>query len=178
MRYVELLLLLLVGLAIIGCTPSQGPSHTSDSERRIEMAAPNNQGIIPPERYADEARAFSDGFAIDLLAGRRTEAWAKMLATYREQFNQQQFEVVLDQMYQEPGMPLKADFKTQMAGTKDLGSAGGIKPMQKIWYAVQTTKHAKGTHFLFVEVVPDGTAMGVVTFAIVTFPAGPPPNLK
>jgi hypothetical protein len=50
--------------------------------------------------------------------------------------------------------------------------------MRKFWYAAKTTKYEKGSHFLIVEVVPDGGELAVSSFAIVNFPLGIPETLK
>ena len=83
----------------------------------------------------------------------------------------------MDNLYQTYGKPLCADYKKNMVGQKP-GITGIDRPMRKFWYAAETTRYAKGTHFIFVEVVENNNQLSCSGFAIVNFPLGVPSDMK
>jgi hypothetical protein len=123
-----------------------------------------------------EARVFSDGLVALIVADKPADIWQKMEARLRRELPDTR--ATLDQVYaQYGGKPAEAEFKSEASGQK-VYLDGTTKPMRKFWYAVRTETHAKGKYFLFVEVVPDEGRLGCTGFSIVTFPGGPPPELR
>jgi len=83
----------------------------------------------------------------------------------------------LEQMMQVYGKPIDFELKQEESGSK-VYADGTTKAMRKLWYAAKTTKYEKGSHFLIVEIVPDGDKLAVSSFAIVNFPVGIRDTLK
>jgi hypothetical protein len=113
----------------------------------------------------------------DLTSARKGDIRSKLENTFQATIDERQFDSMLDQMIRENGKLLEVEFKQDELGTKTYPE-GHTKPMLKFWYAVRTTRYEKGSHFLIVEVVPDGSSLAISSFAIVTFPSGIPSALK
>jgi hypothetical protein len=127
---------------------------------------------------ATKARAFSDDLVALIVADKPGEVWQKMEVRLRRELPEARMRSTLDQVYaQYGGRPVEAEFKSASSGQKAYLD-GAIRPMRKFWYAVRTETHAKGKYFLFVDVVPDEGHLGCTGFSIVTFPGGPPPELR
>ena len=132
------------------------------------------------ERFPIEsttARNLSDRVASDLIHDRRSILRDTMENAFRETVEANDFDSIIDQMLQVYGRPIEFEFKQEELGSK-LYADGTTKAMRKFWYAAETTKYEKGSHFLIVEVVPDGGELAVSSFAIVNFPLGIPETLK
>jgi hypothetical protein len=100
-----------------------------------------------------------------------------MEQAFRNAVSEKDMKPMLEKIYSAYGKPLEVEYKKDDAGYR-IYDTGERKPMRKFWYAVRTTKHEKGTHFLFTEIVPDGDSLACVTFSIVTFTHGIPPDLR
>ena len=126
----------------------------------------------------DEARRFSNDFVGLIVADKPADIWQKMEARLRRDLAETQMRATLDRVYaQYGGKPLEAEYKSESSGEK-VYLDGTTKPMRKFWYAVRTETHAKGKYYLFVEVVPDAGRLACTGFSIVSFPGGPPPELR
>lgn len=135
--------------------------------------APDNVGLEDRET----ARQLSDSIVNDLLNNRRAALLAKMEKEIQDAPEAEAFNLDIDRMFTAYGKPVEAEYKMYEIGVKPYQS-GRSKPMRKFWYAIKTTSHEKGSHFLFVEVVTDEHGPAGSTLAIVTFPAGTPPTLQ
>jgi hypothetical protein len=124
----------------------------------------------------EDARKLSDLLTTDLIHDRRSEIRATTEKAFRDVVDENQLGSMLDQMNESYGKPLEFKFKQAELGARAYD--WGTKPMRKFWYAAKTTRYEQGSHFLVVEVVPDGDRLAVSSFAIVSFPLGVPPNLK
>ena len=125
----------------------------------------------------NKARLFSDATAADLKADRRRDLYKNLEKSFRQAFTVDDVDAMVEQMVQVYGKPIEFEFKQEELGQKSYPE-GSTKPMGKFWYAATTTKFQKGSHFLVVEVVPDGDTLAVSSFAIVNFPLGIPENLR
>lgn len=123
------------------------------------------------------ARNLSDRVADDLIHDRRNILRERMEKAFRDTVAANDFDSTIDQMLQVYGQPIELEFKQEELGSK-LHSDGTTKAMRKFWYAAKTTKYDEGSHFLVVEVVPDGRELAVSSFAVVNFPLGIPETLK
>lgn len=132
---------------------------------------------VPPDNAIDpdKAREIADSLANILIKERVNSD--KLEKAFRESLSERDLDLVVEQMVQAYGRPMEFQFKHEDFGSK-VYDDGTQKPMRKFWYAAKTTKHEKGTHFLIVEVVPDGDQLAVSSFAIVNFPLGIPEALK
>lgn len=123
------------------------------------------------------ARELADSTANDLLKDRLESLHPKLEKNFRNSVNNEALNSIVGQMIEAYGTPMEFEFKLDEPGSKDYAD-GTTKPMRKVWYAAKTTKFDKGSHFLIVEVVPDGDGLAVSSFAIVNFPIGIPENLR
>jgi hypothetical protein len=101
----------------------------------------------------------------------------KLEKTFQNGVNSEALNSIVQQMIEVYGKPMEFEFKQDESGSKDYAD-GSTRPLRKFWYAAKTTKFEKGSHFLIVEVVPDGDRLAVTSFAIVNFPVGIPETLK
>ncbi len=122
------------------------------------------------------ARNLSDRVANELIQDPRDNR-DSMESAFRDTVTANDFNSILDQMVQVYGKPIEFEFKREELGSK-VYADGTTKAMRKFWYAANTTKYEKGSHFLIVEVVPDGGNVAVSSFAIVDFPLGIPETLQ
>lgn len=143
------------------------PSLTSSSQENVDG--------LPIDRQ--DARGFSDALVEVIIADRRSDLRPKMEKAVQDAVSENETSRMLEQMYSAYGRPLEAEFKMDEAGYK-MYAHGERKPMRKFWYAVRTSRYERGSHFLFVEVVPDGNGLACAAFSIVTFPLGIPPALR
>jgi len=159
-----LCLTILLGFAC-GCVRPPGVSTSSKST--------TNESSEEREK----ARRLSDSIVDNLVRDSRTDLRAKMERGMRDYYDEKSFSSIVDQMFGMYGKPLEAEYKMDDVGSKTYPD-GQSKPMRKFWYSVRTTKHEKGSHYLFVEIVPDEGGLAGSSFAIVTFPLGAPPALR
>ncbi|MCY7377139.1 MAG: hypothetical protein LH472_14360 [Pyrinomonadaceae bacterium] len=124
-----------------------------------------------------KARQLSDKIVDDMINNRSADIWLLSEEAFRAGNSQEQINQLLERMTTTFGKPLEAEFKTDESGYEPR-TVGGRKPMRKFWYAVKTDQHEKGTHFIFVQIVPDGDRLACSAFSIVTFPKGVPELLK
>lgn len=123
------------------------------------------------------ARKLSDSLVDDLTNDRRENIRARTEKAFQDEVGERQFNLMLEQMLEANGKLLEHELKQEEVGSK-LYADSQSKPMIKFWYAVRTTRYEMGSHFLIVEVVPDGDGLAVSSFAIVTFSQEVPPALK
>ena len=145
-----------------GCVPPRIISTNSTRELSPDLEA---------------AQKLSSSLADDLINDRRSAIRASLEKRFRDAIDEEHFNAMLDQMIEVYGKPLDFELKQHELGSKEYDN-DQTKPMRKFWYAAQTTKYEKGSHFLIVEVVPDDRRLAVSSFAIVNFPIGIPPGLK
>lgn len=155
-----LCLLSLSGCALRGVFSTSRPTPANDNSAEREAA-----------------RQLSDSMADDLVNNRRAALLAKMERELRDATGAEAFNLAVDQMLAAYGSPVEAEYRMDEIGTKTYPD-GRSKPMRKFWYAVRTTAHERGSHFLFIEVTTDEQGPAGSSFAIVTFPAGVPPALQ
>lgn len=140
------------------------------------LRAPNSETErFPIDRTT--ARDLGDRVANDLIQDRRDILRDMMENAFRDTVAANNFDSIIDQMVQVYGRPIEFEFKQEELGSK-LYADGTTKVMRKFWYAAKTTRYEKGSHFLIVEVIPDGRKLAVSSFAIVNFPLGIPETLK
>ena len=133
----------------------------------------------PDESTVDKlkARQLSDKIVDDMVNGRGADIWLLSEESFRESSSEQQFNQTLSKMTAAYGKPLETEFKMDEYFYEPR-SVGGGKATRKFWYAVKTDRHEKGTHFIFVQIVPAGERLACSAFSIVTFPKGVPEQLK
>jgi hypothetical protein len=122
-----------------------------------------------------QAKQFSDEFAIDFLHKNKQKMIAKLDPSVTQNMSQSQIDSVFDTMLSMAGTPIEITYKSSEEGYKI--NVGGKKPLRKFWYAVKTTKYPKG-YYLFVEVVPNGKSLASTGFFLAKFPMGAPPELQ
>jgi hypothetical protein len=155
------LIILIIAAILIGCAKSP-----TDANKPDDAAVDKSK-----------ARQLSDKIVDDMINGRGADIWLLSEESFRTGSSEQQFNQTLTQMTATYGQPLETEFKTDEYGFEPR-TVGGRKPMRKFWYAVKTDRHEKGTHFIFVQIVPDGERLACSAFSIVTFPKGVPEQLK
>ena len=153
-----------------GCAHTRrhdNPSSASSSQESVDGSSIDRQS----------ARGFSDALVEAIVADRRSDLHLRMEKAFRDAVSENQASRMLEQLYSTYGIPLEAEFKMDEAGFR-MYANGERKPMRKFWYAIRTSRYERGSHFLFVEVVPDENGLACATFSIVTFPYGIPPSLR
>ena len=154
----------LIAVLMLGCSGplSSPPAPEKNAETTIDR---------------EEALKLSHGLVRDLIADDRAQIFQKMQSGFQEHSAQRSMDSIIDSMILMYGELLESEFKMDTVGRK-VGIGGYDKPVRKFWYAIRTTKHEKGTVYLFVEVVPDGDALAATGFSMVTFPLGTPEDMK
>lgn len=155
-------IIVLIIVAFLAANCAKTPTNQPDAAAAVDRAA---------------ARQLSDKIVDDMINNRGADIRAKSETTMRAASSDEQFIQTLARMNLTYGQPLEAEFKTEESGIEPR-EKGGAKPMRKFWYAVKTAKHAKGTHFIFVQIVPDGEQLACSAYSMVTFPKGVPPQLQ
>lgn len=153
-------------IALIGLTSCWGCSVRPTVSRELA-----------PSVEPHSARAVSDSLESALMRDARQEIRSKLEKALQKALDGGNLNDVLDQIIAEYGKPLSSDYKYAEAGIR-LYANGERKPMRRIWYALETAKFGKGSHFLVVEVVPDEESLKIASFSVVSFSAEVPPNLK
>jgi predicted small lipoprotein YifL len=162
--------LLILTFAVAGCAQAKKPS---DSPPASSNQATVDGSSIDPKK----AHEFSDGVVQAILEDRYGELRQKMEQAFRDAVSEKDMKPIVEKVYSMYGKPLEAEFKNEEIGYR-MYENGERKPLRKYWYVVRTSKHEKGTAFLFTEIVPDGESLACVQFSIVTFPLGIPPSLR
>lgn len=124
-----------------------------------------------------KARELSDQVVNDMLNGRGAAIRAKTEDAARAKSTDEQFDQALVRIGLTYGKLSLVEFKTAESGFEPR-EIGGRKPMLKFWYAAATDQHEMGTHFVFVQIVPDGARLACSAYSMVTFPNGVPKQLK
>ena len=124
----------------------------------------------------EKARDIADTMVNALIKNDRPVVFSKMEKAAREYYDQATFDDVIDKMFGRFGSPIEAKFKKAEQGRK--WGEGYDKPMLKHWYAVKTSKFDYGSHYIFVEIVPDGDGYASSGISIVNFPMGVPDDMK
>jgi hypothetical protein len=170
----------LIALAVICVCGCSKPTQMPPLEVRMPTTNnPHTVEVVKTDALVHEhARALSDCMVADLVADRREEAYSRMESDFRQINKMEQFELSMNLLFAPYGRPIDAEFKAMQAGTIANVAASATRPMLKLWYAVTTTKHKRGNHFIFVEVVSDQDRLAIRRFSIVGFPGGPPSYLK
>jgi len=164
-RFLLLILFFVVG---ISCAP---PS--SNLEQKTS-ATPT------PEAYkfdGEKARAISDSMVDALIKNDRPVLLSKMEKGARDYYDQASFNELVDTMFTTFGSPIEAKFKKAEQGRKQ-GTGGYDKPVLKHWYAVRTSKFDYGSHFIFVEIVPDDGAYASSGVSLAPPPLGVPKDMQ
>lgn len=145
----------------------------------VACAKSSNDPNKPDDSAVDKvkARQLSDKIVDDMIGGNSSDIWLLSEESFRAGSSQNQFGQLLEKMTAAYGKPLEAEFKMDEYFYEPR-AVGGRKATRKFWYAVKTDKHEKGTHFIFVQIVPDGERLACSAFSIVTFPKGVPEKLK
>ena len=133
--------------------------------------------LLPKTLDAKGAREVADQVVANVIARDTDNLFKRMEAVFQQSTKPAALRPTLEAIFAYGGRPLEAQFKAADEGSKTYLD-GTRKPMIKVWYAVSTTKNKKGTYFLFVEVVPDGTRLACTTFSIVAFTNGVPEYLR
>lgn len=89
----------------------------------------------------------------------------------REYYGLSGLNEIVEKMFEAYGKPLSATYKKDEIGRKT-GTGGYDKPMRKFWYLIETSKHPKESHFIFVEIVPDGVSIAQLRFRYRKLPDG------
>ena len=140
------------------------------------IITPSSQEEASKAINLEQARELSDSIAGNLVKDDRTYVRNAMERGFRDYYDEAAFSSFVDQLFSAYGKPLEVEYKMDELGRKT--AMGYDKPMRKFWYALETSKFARGTHFLIVEVVPDGESLAVASFSVVSFSGEVPQNLK
>ncbi len=161
MTHRQLIITFAVAVLFIGCAKS--------------LNDPNK----PNESAVDKvkARQLSDKIVGDMIGGNSSDIWLLSEEAFRTGNSQKQFGQLLEQMKDAYGQLQEAEFKTDEY-TFEPRTVGGRKPTRKFWYSAKTDRFEKGTHFIFVQIVPDADRLTCSAFSMVTFPKGVPEALK
>jgi hypothetical protein len=119
------------------------------------VSTPNGE-VIDPQK----ARAFSDGFMDDLVHDRRDALYSKMEKEFHDISSRDQFDGLMDNLYDQFGKVTKYEYVRDEVGVKFLYN-GQTKPTRKMVYEVTTSK---GIYPLGVTVVPNGSGLAVTDF--------------
>ncbi len=124
------------------------------------------------------ARTFADELVKAILAEDWQAIRSRMEPALRDAYDLAHVRGVLDRMFAAYGKPLEAEFKSDEVG-KQVYQDGTARPLRKFWYALRTSTHDKGSHFMIIAVVPgEGESLACVTFSIVSFFNGVPEHLR
>lgn len=140
------------------------------------IITPSSQEEAAKAINLEQARELSDSIAGNLVKDDRTYLRNAMERGFRDSYDDAAFSSFVDQIFSTYGKPLEVEYKMDEPGRKT--AMGYDKPLRKFWYGLRTTKFAKGSHFLIVEVVPDGESLAIASFSIVAFSGQPPAHLK
>lgn len=160
MTHRKLIIMFVAAVLFIGCAKSSDPNKPDESA--VDKA---------------KARQLSDKIVNDMIAGDGSDIWLLSEESFRTSSSQEKFNLLLDRMKLTYGKPLEAEYKMNEY-VYESRSVGGRKATRKFWYSVKTDQHEKGTHFIFVQIVPDGDRLACSAFSTVTFPKGVPDLLK
>jgi len=163
-------LIIIVFCFVIGHACASSPTNTE------QVPSPTSTPL-PYEFDRTKAKSISDSIVDELIKNERDALFSKMETEFRNYYNKDAFDGIIDKMFGMFGSPIEAEFKKAGQGRR-VGSGGYDKPMIKHWYAVRTSKHDYGSHFIFVEIVPDGDVYASSGVAIVNFPMGVPDDMK
>jgi hypothetical protein len=166
--FIKLSVLSIALLSGFGCAFPPAP---------VNNPAAVTQTTTPYVFDKDKARDIADTMVNALIKNDRTVIFSKMEKAAREYYDQATFNDVIDKMVGMFGSPIEAKFKKAAQGRR-WGEGGYDKPMLKHWYAVRTSKFDYGSHFIFVEIVPDGDGYASSGISIVNFPMGLPEDMK
>ena len=155
------LIIVLIAALFIACAKSPGDPN-KPNESAVDKA---------------KARQLSDKIVGDMIGGNSSDIWLLSEEAFRTGNSQKQFGQLLEQMKDAYGQLQEAEFKTDEY-TFEPRTVGGRKPTRKFWYNVKTDRFEKGTHFIFVQIVPDNDRLACSAFSMVTFPKGVPEALK
>ncbi len=162
--------LLVLTLSVAGCAQTKKPSGS-------QSVSPNQSAADGSSIDPRKARELSDSVVKDIIADRYDRLRQKMEQAFRDGVPEKDMKPLAEKVYSIYGKPLEAEFKNEEIGYR-IYENGERTPMRKYWYAVRTSKHDKGTAFLFTEIIPDGESLACGQFSIVSFPLGAPPSLK
>lgn len=164
----KLLTLILVGSIVAIASCSSPVAHKTPPSTQTP------QDVVVDQK---QARDLADSIVEDLLKDNRETLLSKMEVEAREYYRLSGLNEIVEKMFEAYGKPLSATYKKDEIGRKT-GTGGYDKPMRKFWYLIETSKHPKESHFIFVEIVPDGVSIASSGFAIVNFPMGVPPDMR
>lgn len=164
-----------------GCnTQSAVKSATTSSQQTPgKPAILDTAGLIEMGKQIDanRARALADQAASIIISKDQTELYVLMEKELQQGLTSEQFAKSIEVLFKAYGKPETFEFKMVEYGKKS--TYGSWKPIHKFWYAVQTEKHPKGTHFLILEIILSNNDLAVSSAQVVTFPLGKiPPSLQ
>lgn len=149
-------------------------SNGGESENHISSNRTNGNTITNQLADWGQAKDFATSFVNNILIDDRKNMWlASDEAAY---INEAQFNETLNNMFEIFGKPIDANLKKDETGTKS--NLVGTKAFRTFWFSVSTTTHKEGEVFLTVDVVISNGKMLSDKVAMVTFPTGPPEDLK
>jgi uncharacterized protein YcgL (UPF0745 family) len=112
---------------------------------------------------AQKARVFSDSLLADLVSERRDDAYQKMETEFHRAVSREQFDVVVDALYEKFGKPVNFEYLQDAEGVKYFLN-GRATTTRKVFYDVATTTTPKGKYYFAVEVVPDENRLAATSF--------------
>ncbi|MFT3882875.1 MAG: hypothetical protein QM703_24875 [Gemmatales bacterium] len=171
-----------ITLLVTGCqaritfstsTQSKVPTGNKTAEGLSQDALVELGKLIDGEK----ARTMADQVAKYLCGENQELLYEMMEKAFRDSIPNEQFSKTMQGLFSVYGKPITADYKQVEYGKKF--TSGSWKPLHTYWYAVQTSKHPKGTHFLIVQIILEEKELAVSSMQIVTFPLGKiPPMLQ
>lgn len=172
-RLMSIMVLLLLWSAA-GCQRSKVATNTSAIEEQRHLKKESDVVKLGSQISAEQSRSLAAHAADRMIAGEDGVLLEMMDAEFREGKSVAQFSKALESMYALYGKPVEKDWKRYEIGKK--WSVRDWYPLHTHWYAVQTSKHAKGSYFLIVQIVKLNEKLFVSSMQIVTFPLGKIPE--
>ena len=169
----RLLLLLAITASIVcwGCSSNHVADSASNRASTSSITGFSEEELINAGKEIDvtKARELAKKAATAFIEGNSGTMLELMEATFKSQTSIEDFEKTFAAVRTMYGKPLSVEYKTTDYGKKYSGS---WKPMHKFFFALETEKHPKGTHFLTLEIVKAGDELELSTFSVIFFPIG------
>lgn len=169
-------LVILVLFAGSGCDSKQVTATQPKPSSTVSAFSEEELIKAGSEIDAGKSRELAMKSATAFLEGDANTIYGLMEAAYRSQTSNENFEKVFSGVRNMYGKPVSIEYKATEYGKKYTGT---WKPMQKFFFALETEKHPKGTHFLILEIVKTKDDLELSWFSAIYFPLGKiPPHLQ
>ncbi len=164
---------------LIGCSgPKPVPAGASGSGNpgTGSTDGPTNEQLLKAAESIDleKGKVLALAAGQDLIKNDDAALLKRMDKIFQSQNKPDHFKKLIAFINNEHGKLESIDYKKDSLGKRN--SYGQWKPARTLWYAAQTSKHPKGTHFLTVEIIQEDENLVISGFQIVKFPPGKIPS--